>query len=185
MASIRLRLAALCVALLLVFSVGLTSVGDPDQALHTTAHPSSTSSSLLVHDLLAPDVQAVLLPSTTVPAQTTAAPPPPTPRPSAAPPPKPVEPSAPGDVEAAIQQAFGADAPAAMRVARCESGLNPGAVSKSGTYVGLFQLSGRYHQPRAQRMGFTWAQMTEALPNAQVAADLFHEQGWRPWTCRP
>lgn len=77
---------------------------------------------------------------------------------------------------------FGADiAEQAVRVAQCESHLNPRATN--GSHVGLFQISGRYHQGRVARLGFTWSQMYEAGPNTTVAADLFGEQGWRPWAC--
>ena len=73
----------------------------------------------------------------------------------------------------------------AVRVSGCETGhtYNPAVVNSSG-HTGLFQLSPRWHTARAQRLGFSWAQMREAEPNALVAADLYAEQGWRPWTCR-
>lgn len=81
---------------------------------------------------------------------------------------------------------FGPDvAEQAVRVSRCETGgtFNPAVVNGSG-HTGLFQLSPRWHTARAQRLGFSWAQMREALPNALVAADLYGEQKWGPWTCR-
>lgn len=81
---------------------------------------------------------------------------------------------------------FGPDvAEQAVRVSGCETGgtYNPAVVNSSG-HTGLFQLSPRYHTARAARLGFTWEQMREARPNALVAADLFAEQGWGPWTCR-
>lgn len=73
----------------------------------------------------------------------------------------------------------------AVRVSSCETGgtFNPTVVNSSG-HTGLFQLSPRYHTARAARLGFSWPQMSEARPNALVAADLFAEQQWRPWTCR-
>lgn len=73
----------------------------------------------------------------------------------------------------------------AVRVSGCETGgtYNPAVVNSSG-HTGLFQLSPRYHTARASRLGFTWAQMREARPNALVAADLYAESGWGPWTCR-
>lgn len=74
----------------------------------------------------------------------------------------------------------------ALEVAACESGFNPDAVSPSGGHVGVFQLSTRYHRERAARLGFTWEQVAhDARANATVAADLWAEQGWRPWSCRP
>lgn len=80
---------------------------------------------------------------------------------------------------------FGPDvAEQAVRVAWCESHHDPAVVNSSG-HTGLFQISPRYHQARAQRLGFSWAQMREAEPNALVAADLYGEtHSWRAWTCR-
>lgn len=131
--------------------------------------------------------------TSTAPTTTTTAPPPttvapttttPTVRPASA-----SRPAAAGEVPDIIRRAFSrfgaAVAEQAVRVAGCETGrtYNPTVVNSSG-HTGLFQLSPRYHSGRAARLGFTWAQMREALPNALVAADLFGEQGWRPWTCR-
>lgn len=69
----------------------------------------------------------------------------------------------------------------------CDNGESTGnPTARNGVHVGLFQLSGTYHRARAQRLGFTWEQVsTQAYPNARVAADLVLEQGWRPWSCRP
>lgn len=68
----------------------------------------------------------------------------------------------------------------AVRVARCESGLNPGAVSASGTYLGLFQMSREYHMHRPG-MDQWWT----AQGNAAAAASLWAEAGWAPWSCSP
>lgn len=68
----------------------------------------------------------------------------------------------------------------ALAVARCESGYRPNA--RNGSHVGLFQLTGKYHKPRATKLGYTWAQVSsEAWANAAVAYDLYAEQGRRPW----
>ncbi len=69
----------------------------------------------------------------------------------------------------------------AVRVARCESGLQPTA--RNGQFTGLFQLGRGYHEGRAARLGYSWDQMWEAGPNIQVAADLWAEAGWGPWSC--
>lgn len=81
---------------------------------------------------------------------------------------------------------FGANvAEQAVRVAGCESHFDPTVVNASG-HTGLFQLSSRYHQGRAARLGYSWAQMREALPNITVAADLYGEtHSWQAWTCKP
>lgn len=68
----------------------------------------------------------------------------------------------------------------ALEVARCESGFRANA--RNGSHVGLFQLTGKYHKPRATELGFTWDQVSvEAYANAAVAYDLYAEQGRRPW----
>lgn len=74
---------------------------------------------------------------------------------------------------------FGDHGAHAIRVAVCESSLDQTA--KNGVHIGLFQLSGTYHKPRAARLGFEWHRMYEAEPNIIVAADLWREQGWVPW----
>ena len=71
----------------------------------------------------------------------------------------------------------------AVRVARCESHLDPTA--RSGAHWGLFQISDRYHSARIERLGYSWPDLLSAGPNIAVAADLSMEQGWTPWSCRP
>ncbi len=85
-------------------------------------------------------------------------------------------------VAAAIRAAFGSAGDKAVAVARCESRLIPTA--RNGVHAGLFQLSRRWHEGRARRLGFTWAQMYEAGPNIAVALDLYREAGFQPWSCR-
>lgn len=70
----------------------------------------------------------------------------------------------------------------AIRVARCESSLHAGAISPGGGNWGLFQIN-TVHRGRVQAMGYQWNDMLRGFENAQVAADIWAEQGWRPWTC--
>jgi hypothetical protein len=70
----------------------------------------------------------------------------------------------------------------AIRVAHCESTLRPDAVSSGGGNWGLFQIN-RVHRARVEAMGYSWDQMLYAYENSRVAADIWAEQGWRPWTC--
>lgn len=70
----------------------------------------------------------------------------------------------------------------AIRVAHCESTLRPEAVSPGGGNWGLFQIN-RIHRARVEAMGYTWDQMLMPYQNAQVAAAIWSEQGWQPWTC--
>lgn len=70
----------------------------------------------------------------------------------------------------------------AIAVARCESGLNPAAVSPGGRNVGLFQIN-TVHRATVQQMGYQWDQMTDPYVNAKVARVLFNSSGWQPWRC--
>ncbi len=81
-----------------------------------------------------------------------------------------------------IRGAFGAEADQAIRVAACESGLNPNAYNPSGA-TGLFQI-----------MPGTWARTSQAgaspysaQANALAAHEIFVRDGhsWREWTCKP
>jgi LysM domain/Transglycosylase SLT domain len=87
-----------------------------------------------------------------------------------------------GSVAAMIYQVFGASGSAAINVARCESGLNPGAYNPSGA-AGVFQI-----------MPGTWAGTSEAgqspynaYANIVAAHQIFVRDGysWREWTCQP
>ena len=95
--------------------------------------------------------------------------------------PRPV-PAANGSVASMIYQVFGSNGSAAINVARCESGLNPGAYNRSGA-SGVFQI-----------MPGTWAGTSEAgaspfnaYANIVAAHQIFVRDGysWREWTCKP
>ncbi len=100
-----------------------------------------------------------------------------------APRPEPGPPPAPGTVEAVIHEVFGAHGSPAVGVARCESGLNPHAISRGGGNWGLFQIN-KVHRGRVQAMGYRWEDLLDARVNALVAKAIFDEQGWGPWACR-
>jgi hypothetical protein len=75
-----------------------------------------------------------------------------------------------------IQRVFGPAASAAIRVAQCESQLNPDAHNASGA-SGLFQLmptwwAGRYNP-------------YDPLVNTRLAHNLYLASGWSDWTCQP
>jgi hypothetical protein len=90
---------------------------------------------------------------------------------------------APGSVEEVIASVFGPHAQSAIGVARCESRLNPGAISRNGANWGLFQIN-KAHRGRVAAMGYQWEDLLDARVNALVAKSIFDEQGWGPWACR-
>lgn len=62
-------------------------------------------------------------------------------------------------VRDAIQDYFpGSLTAKATRVAQCESGLNPRAVSPGGGNHGLFQIN-NIHKSTVQAMGYSWSQI--------------------------
>lgn len=70
----------------------------------------------------------------------------------------------------------------AVAVARCESSLNHAVTSPGGGNWGLFQIN-KVHAARVNALGFGWHEMLHPWQNSIVAADIWAEQGWRPWTC--
>lgn len=98
----------------------------------------------------------------------------------------PNKPAATGSVPDIIRRVFarfGAQvAEQAVRVAGCESRYDPNA--RLGPNIGVFQLNGQFHRARAARLGFSWSQMSDPFANATVAADLYSDSGWGPWSCK-
>ena len=93
-----------------------------------------------------------------------------------------------GSVTGMIYQVFGPYAPAAIRVAMCESSLNPGAynpISIGGSHAsGLFQIL----------YPSTWSGTSQAgnspynaWSNIVAAHEIFVRDGysWREWECQP
>ena len=92
-----------------------------------------------------------------------------------------------GSIVSMIDQVFGADAPTAVQIATCESGLNPNAynpTSIGGSHAaGLFQIlypSTWYTTPEAGLSPY------DAMANIQAAHSIFVRDGysWREWTCQ-
>lgn len=91
-------------------------------------------------------------------------------------------------VDELIEQYFGKAAPSAKRVFACESGLRPDAVgdlrlqfmkngTRYGASYGVAQI--RYLPGRP-----TPEELLQTEFNIRYAADLYHAQGWTPWSCR-
>lgn len=68
----------------------------------------------------------------------------------------------------------------ALRVAICESSLNPSAYNPAG-YGGLFQHSLEYWPSRAEAAGWAGASVYDPHANSAVAAWLHSQSGWSPW----
>ena len=84
----------------------------------------------------------------------------------------------------AIATSFGDVYDQAVAVARCESGLDPNAVSAGGYNWGLFQIN-VVHKSRVEAMGYSWDQITDPYVNAAVARSIYDDAGgWGPWGCR-
>jgi hypothetical protein len=84
-----------------------------------------------------------------------------------------------------INEVFGADAPAATRVATCESTMNPGAVSPGGGNHGLFQINNVHQSSFSAVTGQPWSEVYSAEWNTKFAKWLYDQQGWSPWACKP
>jgi len=71
----------------------------------------------------------------------------------------------------------------AVNVARCESSLNPGAISPGGGNYGLFQIN-TVHRSLVASMGYTWDELLNPYVNADVARAIYDQAGgWSPWAC--
>ena len=86
-------------------------------------------------------------------------------------------------VKRAIRYAWHGNDRKAIRVADCESGLNPNATSSGGTYLGLWQFSrttwDAYGGPGDDPRDASAKQQTA------VAWRLYLDRGWAPWpSCR-
>lgn len=96
-------------------------------------------------------------------------------------------------MQAEIRRAFGSKAEEAMRVFRCESGLNPRSVGDSelastkrmqaetgkdyGSSIGIAQIRLLPGRPSRE-----W--LLDPYNNIQYARQLYDRQGWQPWTCK-
>ncbi len=91
--------------------------------------------------------------------------------------------AAPGSVEDIIARYFGGQTQKALAVARCESGLNPGAVSPGGGNHGLFQVNNVHSGHFQSITGAPWSARYDAEVNTRFAHWLYSQQGWGPWAC--
>jgi hypothetical protein len=83
----------------------------------------------------------------------------------------------------AIESVFGGYGDQAVRVARCESGLNPNAYNASSGASGLFQLL----RSTWSRTSYAGQSPFNADANIHAAHEVFTRDGnsWREWSCKP
>lgn len=87
-----------------------------------------------------------------------------------------------GSLEAIIQRHFGSAAPAAIRIAQCESSMNPNARSATDDH-GLFQINIVHRGQFEAITGAPWSSVYDPELNTIYARHLYGQQGWGPWTC--
>lgn len=113
----------------------------------------------------------------------------PAPSPSPAPPPAPPAPAyvPPPDGLEALVCSYAWPCQEALTVARCESGVDAAgrldgiyAQSSRNSY-GLFQINAIH----ARRFPEFWDSWMDPAKNTAWAFQIWSEQGWRPWNCRP
>lgn len=87
-----------------------------------------------------------------------------------------------GSLEAIIQRHFGSASSAAIRIAQCESGMNPRAVSSTNDH-GLFQINIVHRGQFEAVTGAPWSSVYDPELNTIYARHLYGQQGWGPWAC--
>jgi hypothetical protein len=88
-----------------------------------------------------------------------------------------------GTVEGIIARYFGGQTQKALSVARCESSLDPGAMSPGGGNHGLFQINNVHSGTWVSVTGTAWSNRYDAELNTKFAHWLWSNQGWGPWAC--
>jgi len=77
---------------------------------------------------------------------------------------------------------WGADGPLLLRIAECESRLNPTVIGRNGA-AGLFQIIPETWRWAAERLSLGSASPFDPLANAEVAAWLLVTAGPGQWGC--
>lgn len=76
---------------------------------------------------------------------------------------------------------YGVDGQLMLRIARCESGLNPRAVNASSGALGLFQHLPSLWPARAAGLGYPPEAWSDPTANARVSAVLLRDGGPGHW----
>ncbi len=87
-------------------------------------------------------------------------------------------------IERLIRETFPEDPDTAVRIAHCESRLDPSRVGDTHTAYssyGVFQI--RLLPGRVKYAGLTAQKLLDARQNIAYARKIYDRFGWRPWTC--
>lgn len=86
----------------------------------------------------------------------------------------------------AVAVVYGPTPPNARAPIGCPNGESNGdPLAQNGDHAGIFQLARRWHEGRFLARGWTWADAFNAERNAVIAYEIWQDQGWSPWSCRP
>ena len=85
-----------------------------------------------------------------------------------------------GSIEELIAYYFKGDSEDALKIAKCESGLNPKAFNPTNNSNdrGIFQISTKWHPEVSDECGF------DEECNIREAKRIFNESGWDAWMCQ-
>jgi len=80
-----------------------------------------------------------------------------------------------------IKEAFPEDSERMLRVALCESSLNPNAFNPTNgsNDRGIYQISEKYHKDTYTKLGFT--DMSDVEQNIAYSKYLYETNGLKPW----
>lgn len=81
-------------------------------------------------------------------------------------------------IKTRIKEVFGEDGEVAIRIAQCESSLNPEAVGDTHlpkSSFGLFQINQQWHD-------YTQEELLDPETNIKVAKNIKDTYGWRQWS---
>jgi hypothetical protein len=87
-----------------------------------------------------------------------------------------------------ISQVFGPYTPAALKIAQCESGMNPNAYNpqsvNGSNATGLFQI---LYPSTWNTTSYRGGNPKDAMTNIRAAYEIFRRDGysWREWACAP
>jgi len=87
-------------------------------------------------------------------------------------------PKAPQTVEEMLVAIWGNDQAKALKVAKCESSLNPKAASKTSTARGLFQITKETWEANTNE---SFDKAFDPSINIAVAKHIYDKRGWTPW----